>query len=166
MPGYVIHLAAANAHLANFDDVRDRDAFYEGVIAPDLRHPKDESHFGKSPSHSNPDLYLDTIDTLGDFELGYYYHLLTDHLFYRRFMENVRWIPAIYDDYDRLNGRLIEAYGVIVPEKVRHTVGSRDDAPVLLDYEAVCGFIDTVGAIDLEELMRTHDYAGLVIRPL
>ena len=86
---------------------------------------------------------------------------LADYLFYNRFLDGFVWSPAVYDDYDRLNARLVEAYGVAVPEEVRGTVGFRDDDLEVFKLDRICGFIDAVGAIDLDELLHTRDYDGI-----
>ena len=161
MPGYVIHLATAYVHLRTQCDVRDAGAFLRGVIAPDQLLPKTESHFGDDTANPGLDLFADTHDMRDDYQRGYFLHLLADYLFYNRFLSDFVWSPAVYDDYDRLNARLVEAYGVAVPEEVRGTVGFRDDDLEVFRFDRICGFIDTVGAIDLDELLRTRDYDGI-----
>lgn len=163
MPGYVIHLAVANVHLRTSNDVRNRDAFLRGVIAPDMILPKAESHFGEDSSNPNLNLFADTHNLRDDYQRGYFFHLLTDFLFYNRFLANFAWSPAIYDDYDRLNRMLIETYQVVVPQEVQGSVGFRDDEPQVLNFERICGFIDCVGVIDLDELLRTRAYDELPI---
>ena len=48
-----------------------------------------------------------------------------------------------------------------MPEEVRGTVGFRDDDLEVFKLDRICGFIDAVGAIDLDELLRTRDYDGI-----
>lgn len=165
MPGYVIHLAVANVHLSCRHDVRDADAFLRGTIAPDLLLPKEASHFGDDTARPGLDLFADTHDLSDDYQRGYFLHLLTDHLFYNRFLSDFVWSPAVYDDYDRLNERLVKAYGVVVPNEVSDCVGFRDDDLEVFRFERICGFIDTVGAIDLDEILRTRRYDAICLEP-
>lgn len=161
MPGYVIHLATAKVHLKNHRDIQDVDAFLKGVIAPDMIHPKTESHFGEDTARPNLNLFIDTHDLRDSYERGYFFHLLTDFLFYGGFIKDFVWTPAVYDDYDRLNRMLMNDYQVIVPEEVRDCVGFRDDDLEVFDYARIRGFIDSVGEIDLDELLRTRAFDGL-----
>lgn len=164
MPGYVIHLACANVHLRVHQDVHDAEAFRRGVIAPDMVKPKKDSHYSDGDTaHPDLDRYVDTHDLGDDYQRGYFFHLLTDCLFYNRFLEGFVWCPAVYDDYDRLNGRLVRAYQVAVPDEVVDVVGYRDDDLEVFRFDRVCGFIDEVGAVDLDTLLCTRAYDELPI---
>lgn len=83
MPSFVMHLAAANIFLKRHPDESSSE-FYQGVIAPDLL-KKPKSHFGSATSH--PDLagYIKDIGLNTSYDRGYYFHLLTDWMFYQPF---------------------------------------------------------------------------------
>ena len=161
MPGYVIHLATANVHLGNFSDVSDPEAFLRGVIAPDMIHPKTESHFGEDTACPDLNLYIDTHDLQNSYERGYFFHLLTDFLFYGGFMRDFVWTPAVYDDYDRLNRMLMDDCRVAVPDEVLDCMGFRDGGLEVFGYDRIRGFIDSVGKIDLDGLLQTRAFDEL-----
>ena len=163
MPGYVIHLATAKVHLREHDDVRDTSAFLRGVIAPDMTLPKDKSHYGDDTANPGLDLFADTHDLRDDYQRGYFFHLLTDYLFYNRYLSDFEWSPAVYDDYDRLNARLVKAYDVTVPPEVSDCVGYRYDSLEVFDFDGICHFIDAVGAADIDALLQTRDYDSVAL---
>ena len=121
MPGYVIHLAVAERYLKKHQDKKENyEEFIEGVIFPDSVKDKSETHYGAKSSVSNLYEFLkeNSLDT--SFKRGYFLHLLTDYLFYNKYID--RMSKDMYNDYDILNGILIEKYKVKLPEKVKDGV--------------------------------------------
>ena len=146
MPSFTIHLAVAKKYLEKHPEEK-KEEFYRGVIDPDLK-DKRVSHFG--PNSSSPDLnrYCQEMGLKSSYNRGYFLHLLTDDLFYNKYLES--FSEEIYDDYDRINKILIEKYQLTIPEIIREKVKFKDEIPQILDFESICKFIDTVGEIDLE----------------
>lgn len=154
MPGYVIHLAVGKIYLQN-NQVEDIESFEKGIIAPDLIKPKSESHFG--PNSSNPDLnrFIKTIGISNSYDEGYFLHLLTDYLFYHRFLEV--WNTKIYEDYDILNSKLIQKYGIEIPKEIQNVVQFKSGKLSVLDEEDLDTFINSVGKINIRQLIQEKE---------
>ena len=154
MPGYVIHLAVGKVYLRD-NKVEDLKEFERGIIAPDLAQDKSKSHYG--PYSSKPDLnrYIELNGKLDDFKEGYFLHLLTDHLFYNKFLPS--WSNDIYDDYNKLNMTLIKRYGIIVPKEVQDIVQYEDGNPKILNENELYCFIEAVGKINIREMFLSKD---------
>ena len=151
MPGYVIHLAVAEKYLKKHKcKNEDYNEFIEGVIYPDSTKIKSETHYGEKSSESNIYEFLKEHELNNSFERGYFLHLLTDYLFYNRYIDTIS--NEIYSDYDILNDKLIEKYNVKLPDKVKHTVSSKDGCLVILSKEIIDKLIDDISNYDLEEL--------------
>ena len=153
MPSFTIHLAVAKKYIEKHPE-ENKEEFYRGVIDPDLK-DKSVSHFG--PNSSSPDLnrYIQEVGLNSSYNRGYFLHLLTDDLFYNRYLE--MFSEEIYDDYDRINRRLIEKYQLTIPENIKAKVDFKDEKTKILDFEGICKFIDTVGNIDIESYKRKED---------
>ena len=97
MPGYVIHLAIAEKYLEKNINEKDNE-FIDGVIYPDEVDNKYKTHYWNEMRSVNLYNFLKAhkIDT--SFNRGYFLHLLTDYLFYNRYIEY--WSTDIYTDYD------------------------------------------------------------------
>ena len=80
------------------------------------------------------------------YDEGYFLHLVTDYLFYNRFLN--KWDTAIYDEYDKLNSRLIKKYGIIIPEDVNKKVKLIDGETSIINEEDLCEFIESVSKIN------------------
>ena len=151
MPGYVIHLAVAEKYLKKHKcKNEDYNEFIEGVIYPDSTKIKSETHYGEKSSESNIYEFLKEHELNNSFERGYFLHLLTDYLFYNRYIDTIS--NEIYSDYDILNDKLIEKYNVKLPDKVKHTVSSKDGCLVILSMEIIDKLIDDISNYDLEVL--------------
>ena len=160
MPGFVIHLSIANKYL-KMNKIEDKDDFYNGVIAPDLTDDKSTTHYGSGSSETNLREYLNKNEINTSFEKGYFSHLITDYLFYNRYLK--AFSKDIYNDYDILNKYLIEKYHVILPEKIQNQVFFKDGELKLLDKETIITFIDTVSQINLldaEKEIKTDNPKG------
>lgn len=151
MPGYIIHLAIANKYLEK-NKVADEDKFKEGVIAPDLTDDKSKTHYGEKSSKTDLKLYLSKNEIDNSYTRGYFLHLLTDFLFYNKYLEY--YSTDLYNDYDILNGYLKEKYNVEVPKKVENTVFYKEGQLKILNKESIVKFINEVGAMDLEEVIK------------
>lgn len=150
MPGFVIHLSAANKFLEN-NQIEDKQEFYKGVIAPDFTDDKSKTHYGLSSSKPHLDKYLSDNKLNSSFNKGYFLHLVTDYLFYNKFLTCFSK-KYIYNDYDILNGFLMDKYKVILPEEVKDKVFFNEGDLKLLNKEEVVKFIDQFENIDLEKI--------------
>lgn len=151
MPGYVIHLAVAESYLKKHKEKNeDYNEFIEGVIFPDSTKIKSETHYGDKSSESNLYEFLKVHELNSSFERGYFLHLLTDYLFYNRYIDKIS--EKIYNDYDVLNDRLIEKYHVVLPEKVKNQVFSKEGELYILSMELLDKLIDDISNYDLEKV--------------
>lgn len=152
MPGYVIHLAVAEEYLKKHGNKEKYNNFIEGIIFPDSVKDKSLTHYGPGSSYSNLKLFLeDKKDMKDDFTRGYFEHLLTDYLFYNKYIDT--FSKAMYDDYDLLNSYLIEKYNVKLPEKVKSKVFYKKEGTLtILSKELVEKFIKEVSELDLDKV--------------
>lgn len=86
MPGFTIHVAIANEYMRKYSkEIKDKEAFIKGTIAPDLNDNKYESHYGnRAENHVGLSNFIKQteIDMNSDYGKGYFLHLLADELFY------------------------------------------------------------------------------------
>lgn len=153
MPGYVIHLAVAEEYLKKHKYRQEEyNEFINGVIFPDSIKDKQKTHYGEKSSLSNlyEFLKLNKIDT--SFNRGYFLHLLTDYLFYNKYID--RMSNDMYNDYDILNKTLIEKYSVKLPECIKEMVFFKEGNLVILSLELIIKMIDDISNMDLDELEK------------
>lgn len=104
MPSFTIHLAVAKKYLEKHKNENEEE-FYRGVIDPDLK-DKATSHFGKYSSEPDLNRYCREVGLNSSYKRGYFLHLLTDDLFYNKYLEG--FSEEIYDDYNRINQAIID----------------------------------------------------------
>lgn len=150
MPSFTIHLAVAKKYLEKHPE-ENQEQFYNGVIDPDLK-DKTTSHFGKYSSTPDLNKYCREVGLNTSYNRGYFLHLLTDDLFYNKFLD--RFSKQIYSDYDKINKAIIERYNIKIPDKIIKSVKFEEGDTELLDLEKVCKFIETVGNLDLENYRK------------
>lgn len=149
MPGYVIHLAVGKIYSQN-NRIQDLISFEKGIIEPDLLPNKEKSHFGPFSSQPGLDTFIQEKGIATSFDEGYFLHLVTDYLFYNKFLK--AWSPAIYEDYNILNGIIIKKYGVVLPDSVKEKVKFNNGNLNLLELDDVCKFIEKVGKLDIRNI--------------
>ena len=169
MPGYVIHLAVAEEYLKNHKNRKeDYNEFIEGVIFPDSVKDKSETHYGRKSSESNLLEFLKENKIDNSFKRGYFLHLLTDYLFYNRYVDKMS--KDMYNDYDILNKRLIDKYKVILPEKVKDKVFYKENGElVILSMELVDRLIYDISKMDIDNIAKEvmdSPMKWTVMRPL
>ena len=87
MAGYVIHLAVGEEFIRNFpNEITNYEDFIKGIIYPDSVEDKSLTHYGEKSSKVNLKLFFNERDILDDFNKGYFLHLVTDYLFYNKFL--------------------------------------------------------------------------------
>jgi len=118
MASYVIHIVVAEEYLRkNKVPKENHDEFIEGVIYPDSVTDKSQTHYGKNSSETNLLEFLQANEITTSFNRGYFLHLLTDYLFYNKYLEYASQ-RELYNDYDILNEILIPKYHLKLPEKI------------------------------------------------
>lgn len=151
MPGYVIHLAVAEEYLKKHKERQEEyDEFIKGVIFPDSIKDKLITHYGEKSSVSNLYEFLKANEIETSFKRGYFLHLLTDYLFYNKYID--RMSKDMYNDYDILNEILIEKYNVKLPECIKDSVFFKEGKLVILSLELITKMIDDISNMDLDEI--------------
>ena len=153
MPGYVIHLSVAEEYLKKNNKAEDYEEFIEGVIYPDSIKDKWITHFGEKSSKSNLCKFLQEKDVKTSFNRGYFLHLLTDYLFYNRYIDTMT--SDMYNDYDVLNDRLVEKYNVKVPEKVKNQIFSNPNGVLkILTEKLVYEMVEEISNMDIDTVAK------------
>lgn len=154
MPGYVIHLSVAEQYLKKHPNKKENyEEFIEGVIFPDSCEDKEKTHYGKGSSRTNLYKFLQENEISTSFKRGYFLHLLTDYLFYNRYIDT--FSKDIYNDYDILNRMLINKYDVKVPKKVEKYVLFKESSELkILNKELVELFINEISELDLDDVKK------------
>lgn len=150
MPGYIIHLAIGRVYAQN-NKISDLVSFEKGIIAPDMAKDKAKSHYGPYTSKPGLDKYIQNNKNINSYQEGYFLHLVTDHLFYNKFLKD--WNPAIYEDYDKLNNRIMHKYGIVIPEEIQDTVKFKQGELIFLKEEELYQFINSVGRLNIREII-------------
>ncbi len=151
MPGYVIHLSVAEEYLKKHQNTKENyNEFIEGVIFPDGVKDKSETHYGAKSSVSNLYEFLKENDIDNSFKKGYFLHLLTDYLFYNKYVDSMS--NDMYNDYDILNAKLIEKYNVVLPEKIKNRVFFKEGNLVILSFELMEEMIEDISNMNLEDI--------------
>ena len=173
MASSMIHIAVANEINKKLN--RDKSKLLIGTIAPDISkligEPKVKSHFqDRNDNIPNLDKFLDKYKEKlnDDFVLGYYIHLLTDYLWFKYFMTEVRFEDSniitkldgtnikcngnmftlyIYNDYTNLNIKLIDEY----------------DLDLKIFYNEIPEFENIIQEIPMEKIGLIVDKAGEII---
>ena len=159
MAWYVIHLAVAESYIKKHSqDIKDYNKFIEGVIFPDSVSDKSITHYGEKSSKVNLKKFLEKNEINNDYNKGYFLHLVTDYIFYNKFLEYVSL--NIYNDYDILNKKLQETFEVKIPENIKEKVFYKEGKTKILEIEKVIKFIDEVSTYklcDIKEKVLKND---------
>jgi len=178
MPSLTIHLAVGMEYLKNFE-ILNKETFLDGVMAPDLigrqgKIQKRQSHFSDEffdnmtlkevcEAHVNLYSYLSKTEIKNDYDRGYFLHLLTDYLFYTKFVFeqifkkdnsiqiNKENSKALYDDYNCVDKHIETKYNV--NNSKNPWAGSGEDGePKYFKKADLYKFIDICSKIDLEKI--------------
>ena len=153
MAGYVIHLAIAEEYLKKHKDVKeDYDEFIKGVIYPDSVTDKSLTHYGIKSSKVILKDFLQDNEINNSYMRGYFLHLITDYLFYNKYLEE--FTKDIYNDYDILNKKLIEKYNVVLPENIQNNVFYFYWETKILTMELVIKIIDEISDLNLNAVEK------------
>lgn len=166
MAGYVIHLAIAEEYIKKHkNQIKDYNKFIEGVISPDGVQDKSTTHYGEKSSKVKLKDFLKEhrVDTC--FEKGYFLHLVTDYLFYNKFLEY--FSKEIYNDYDMSNKYLIDKYKVNLPKNIRNRVFYKEGHTKLFTLESISKFIEKTAQYDIEfikeEVLKDNKFWTTII---
>lgn len=141
MAGYIIHLAVGEEYIRQHpNDIKDYEEFIDGVIYPDNVIDKSLTHFGPKSSQVHLDKYFEERDINTDFEKGYFLHLITDYLFYNKFLEILNK-KMLHNDYDITNKEIERRYKVKVPNCVKDSINYKEGKPKILNLEKTIDFI-------------------------
>lgn len=150
MPGYVIHLAVAERYLEKHPNKSENyEDFIEGVIFPDGVKDKSKTHYGNGSSNSNLPDFLNEHNLENSFDRGYFIHLLTDYLFYNKYIDT--FSKEIYNDYDILNKELITKYHITLPDKAKkHVSFNASGSLKILSLDLVNTLIEEISELDID----------------
>jgi len=161
MPGFVIHLAVAYEYIRKHKgEIKNKEKFFEGILAPDFKEDKYKSHYGNYHlDHIGIKNFVDVndIDISSDFGKGYFLHLITDEAFYNNyFSSETEYIRknniGFYDDYNYTNGELIEYFKIdYIPIEAKTYIKIQNGSPKILDIKKVIHFIEGLSKVSLEE---------------
>ncbi len=169
MAGYVIHLAVAEEYIRKHpNEINSYEDFIEGVIYPDSVTDKSVTHYGPTSSQVNLKNFFADKDMNTDFNKGYCIHLVTDYLFYNKFL-TVFSSNYIYNDYDILNKELESKFKVKIPLKVRNKVFYSTGETKILNLKDTIKFIEETSSNNINDIKKAvlnKDKNWLEIRPL
>ncbi len=149
MAGYVIHLAVGVEYIKRHkNEIKNYKEFIEGIIYPDNVSDKSLTHYGEKSSKVHLKDFLVEHEINTSFEKGYFLHLITDYLFYNKFLDY--FSKKIYDDYDMSNKYLIEKYKVKIPEEVKNKIFYKCGGTKLFTLNSISKFIEKTAQYDLE----------------
>ena len=152
MPSYAMHLAIAKKYLETHKEENEEE-FYQGTIAPDnkpvLEIGNGRLHYGENSHRPGLNRYYQEQGLNSSYNRGYFLHLLTDYLFYNKFLD--KFSADICDDYERMNQRIIDKYDLDISEDIKSHIWFKDGDLKVIDESEVYKFIDTVGKLDLEK---------------
>lgn len=169
MAGYVIHLAVGEEYIRKHpNEINNYEDFIEGVIYPDSVTDKSLTHYGPKSSQVNLKNFFADKDINTDFNKGYCIHLITDYLFYNKFL-TVFSSNYIYNDYDILNKELESKFKVKIPLKVRNKVFYSTGETKILNLKDTIKFIEETSSNNINDIKKAvlnENKNWLEIRPL
>lgn len=168
-----IHLAIAKMYLERNKEILNKNQVLSGTLYPDTIKDKNMSHYadldkrGKdNRSHLQGKVnlfsFLKEHESLNDFEMGWFIHLVTDYLFFDECFSDEYLFSHSYEEfrkdlyfsYDCLTNYLMERYNITIED---YTVYTSEYYPgktyqkCLLSKEMIDSFILRVGSIDFRE---------------
>lgn len=169
MPGYVIHLAIGEEYLKMYpDEIKNYKDFIDGIIYPDTVEDKSKTHYGPKTSRVNLRNFFFDRDINTDFNKGMFLHLVTDYLFYNKFLKKFSK-QQLHDDYDILNKELEKEFQVKIPDKIKGEIFYKEGKTKILDIEKINNFIRETAKNNLNDIkisVLNNDKEWLTIRSL
>ena len=186
MPSFQIHLAVAKRYMEKHE-IKDKDLFVEGSLAPDFVRPKEKSHYTidttseelieKMESKVSLDHYLAENEVKTDYDKGIFLHLLTDKIFFTEFFDHEMlkktYYQEVMDDlymsYESTNAYLREKYAMIIPkalaEKIKQDIEKSNieknvklkNGKQIIAIDKLDAFIEHVSDIDLDIYLQNKN---------
>lgn len=174
MASSAIHLAIAKKYLEKHSELNYAQVI-AGTLYPDATKDKDLSHYtSKDRGHDNVshvrskvNLYhfLEEHHHLNDFEIGWFFHLVTDYLFFEEcFTEEYllghsyqEFCKDLYFAYDCLNQYLSEKYHITQEDYKDYPSEYYPGKPYedcILPRELIDSFIERVANIEMNSYIR------------
>ena len=100
---------------------------------------------------SSISLPFKALDT--EFNKGCFLHLVTDYLFYNKYLDKIEK-PQIYYDYDYTNEDIVNKYNLELPEEVSNKVFFKKGTPKILTLELEYKIIEEVSNLDILEIAK------------
>lgn len=91
---------------------------------------------------------MNEIKIDNSFNRGYFLHLITDYLFYNRYLEF--FSKDTYNDYDITNGPLIKKYNVNLPESIKNKCFFKEGETKVFSLNLAEKVIDEVSDLDID----------------
>ncbi len=174
MPSIIIHLAIGQEYIKK-NKVKNKQEFLKGSIAPDFKEDlktknqeKQESHFtslinGKQVIEIEKLKNSLKIDINSDFGKGYFLHILTDYYFYQKYFKNenekaIKEKGSLYEDYNRLNKRLIDYYKIKEIGNFTENTNSSNANPEYLHFDKIKDFIEDMSNLDIDDILENKNY--------
>lgn len=162
MPSFNIHIAIANEYMKYHpNEIKKKEDFIKGSIAPDLGSNKYESHYDNyAERHNGLSKFVEQtkIDIGSDYGKGYFLHLIADELFYHKIFREECMIAKkmntnFYHDWDCLNKPIIEKYKIkkVPEEAMKYFNIMLEEKTQFLDFEKIKKFIEQLSKISLKE---------------
>lgn len=153
MPSFVIHIAVANKYLKKYNKKENKQEFIKGSIAPDLANNKHISHYGEKISYIYLNKFLEENKIEDSFNRGYFLHLVTDYLFYNKYLD-CYLKDKLYKEYYILNKEVIEKYNVELIEEIKEFMISKKGKLEVLNIDMINRLIEEASSLDLDEVAK------------
>lgn len=171
MASAAMHVAIAKKYLEQHNNLNYEEVI-RGTSYPDAETNSIELHYpksyiiGKSAISVYNKVYLPTFleehETLNDFEIGWFLHLVTDYLFFQEcftsdYLKNKsteKFCKELYHAYDCLDFYLFTKYHITIDDFKEYPSEYYPGIPYedcILPKEMVDSFIKRVSSIDLEK---------------
>ncbi len=176
MASLIIHLLVGQEYCKRHPgEIKDEEAFLLGSLAPDMVKDKQPTHF--SAKRIGNKTYTESIMNKvnlplctrnrgidNDFDKGFFLHLITDHLFfYRYLLKEPRYLAienndqleihaTLYRDYHRINNWLMNAHPDLKLDMLADEMKTtRSDALEIIDRKKLRKIIEVCADMDIEK---------------
>ena len=179
MAHVAVHEIIANRYIQkHHDEVRNKNEFIKGSVAPDLneqlterRKIKDFPHYGKWSNgnvETNIDKFLKDkqVNIKQDYWKGYFLHLLTDYYFYNKqfnkeFEEIKKNKGNLREDYDYIFEKILKKYKITLSNYTSKYVNIKDGNSKYLKLDKMLDFIEKMSDINIENEIKIIKQKGM-----
>ena len=155
MSNYTIHIAIAKEYLRKHEGYNEVE-FIKGTIYPDMVKDKRKTHFGENSASCNLKDFLSKYSINDSYNAGWFLHLIVDIQFYHNYFND--WDSdqnnnkeLLYQDYDIINGQLIEKYNIVLPEEIKNICKIKKGELTYINMETLFEFIEELSNKSIEE---------------